>query len=92
LGSREGGHKFGQAQGLLRDAMVVFSDPLALTTADPDCSIDEERWITIGLIYCIKSLLVVHTYVEFDADHAYVRIISARKPSKKEIRQHEQDT
>jgi uncharacterized protein len=73
------------------DAMAVFRDPLALTRTDPDAS-DEERWITIGLSFGTKLLLVVHTHVELDADNAYVRIISARNPSKKEVRQYEQDT
>jgi uncharacterized protein len=72
------------------EAMTVFLDPLALSRPDDDDAEIEERWITIGLSRDAKSLLVVHTYVELDEERAYIRIISARKPSKRERRQYEQ--
>jgi uncharacterized protein len=31
------------------EASTVLADPLAITGADPDHSIDEVRWITFGL-------------------------------------------
>jgi uncharacterized protein len=73
------------------DAMTVFRDPLALSRPDDD-SAGEQRWITIGLSHATKLLLVVHTYVELSADHTYIRIISSRKPNKREKRQYEQTT
>jgi uncharacterized protein len=72
------------------EAMGVFVDPLALTMPDPDSATIEERWITVGLSRATNLLLVVHTHVELDPDHTYIRIISARKPSKREKRQYEQ--
>jgi uncharacterized DUF497 family protein len=72
------------------DAMLVFADPLALSRLDDLTESSEERWITIGLSHDTKLLLVVHTYAEFVEDVAYIRIISARKPTKRERRQYEQ--
>ena len=59
------------------DAMLVFSDPLALSVPDPLVAGGEERWITIGLAGPALLLLVVHTHIEIDAETVYVRIISA---------------
>jgi uncharacterized protein len=73
------------------DAMMVFHDPLALTRADHDHGGDDERWITIGINRATNLLVVVHTHVEIDHDRAYIRIISARKPTKREKRQYEQE-
>jgi uncharacterized protein len=73
------------------EAMTVFDDPLALSR--PDASAHgsvEERWITIGLSRGIRLVLVVHTHVEIGRDRIYVRIISARPPTKREKRQYEQ--
>jgi hypothetical protein len=30
------------------EASTVLADPLAITGADPDHSVDEDRWITFG--------------------------------------------
>jgi hypothetical protein len=67
-------------------AMTVFNDPLAVSIVDPDHSVGEERWITIGASSKGNMLLVVHTWEEKSADGAYVRIISARRPSRQEAR------
>lgn len=71
------------------DAMTVFLDTLALSRLDPD-SVDEERWITLGLSRASGLLLVVHAFVEITPVHTYIRIISARAPNKREKRQYEQ--
>jgi uncharacterized DUF497 family protein len=70
------------------DAMTVFNDPLALSIVDPDHSAGEQRWITTGVNSDGKMLLIVHTWEEKSVDSAYVRIISARRPSRKEARQY----
>jgi len=67
----------------------LFLDPLALSRPDDDQR-SEERWITIGLSRAAKLLLVVHTHVALDSDRTYIRIISARKPTKRERRHYEQ--
>lgn len=71
------------------DALTIFLDPLALTIPD-ERGVEEERWITIGVSRATNVLLVVHTYVEVSHDRIYVRLISARKPTKREKRQYEQ--
>ena len=68
------------------DAMTVFLDPLALTLFDEDGSTHEERWITMGQARIDGLMVIVHTHVEISQDRVYIRIISARKPTKNEKR------
>ncbi len=68
------------------DAMSVLHDPLALSILDG--SSQEERWATLGLATTGKLLVVVHTWVDFGAESASVRIISARRPTRREARQY----
>jgi uncharacterized protein len=75
---------------LFEDAMAVFLDPLALSRPDDDHSGGEERWITLGQAREAKLLLVVHTHIEIADDRAAIRIISARRPTKRETRQYEE--
>ena len=72
------------------DAMSVFLDPLALSRPDDDSGLGEERWITIGQSRDIKLLLVVHTHLAITNDLTAIRIISARRPTKRETRQYEE--
>jgi uncharacterized protein len=71
------------------EAMLVFRDPLALSRADEEHSDTEERWITVGRTYDSRSALVVHTHVELEDDRVAVRIISARRPTRRELREYE---
>lgn len=71
------------------DAMGVFGDPLALSRLDEESGQGEERWVTIGRNPATNLLLVVHTYVELSAERAAIRIISARRPTRREVRQYE---
>jgi uncharacterized DUF497 family protein len=70
-------------------AILVFADPLALTEQDriEDC---EYRWQTRGFVGETTLLLVAHTYQEEDGD-VVIRIISARKATRKEKRRYEQN-
>jgi uncharacterized protein len=61
------------------DAVGVFDDPAALTLEDPD-SEGEQRFISLGLDFLGRLVVVVYTYRLDD-----VRIISARKASRKEM-------
>jgi len=74
------------------DAMGVFLDPLALSRLDDAHGTVEERWVTIGLSRGTNLLVVVHTHVEIEDDRITIRIISARKPTKREKRQYEQES
>jgi uncharacterized DUF497 family protein len=61
------------------EASTVFADSLSLTISDPFHSDDENRFIIIGISYKNRILTVVHTE---RGDN--IRIISARKATKKE--------
>ncbi len=61
------------------EAATVFDDLLFITVIDEEHSVEEERYITIGLSQRGRLLLVAHT------DRAgRIRIISARKATKRE--------
>lgn len=63
---------------------------MALSRLDSVHGLHKERWVTIGLSHDINLMVVVHTYVEFDESWVYIRIISARRPTKNEKRQYEE--
>ena len=67
------------------EAATIFGDPLAITYPDPDHSILEERFITLGLSRVNRVLIVAHT----DRDQN-IRIISARKTTDRERRHYEE--
>ena len=69
------------------EASTTFRDPLSLTVNDPLHSSGEERLVLIGLSYKNKLLVVVHTE---NGDN--IRIISARKATKKERSYYENET
>lgn len=66
------------------DAVTVFSDELAITI--PDERFDEERFVTVGLDGFGRVLVVVYTLRNEE-----IRIISARKATKQELRQYEEE-
>ena len=63
------------------EASSVFNDPDALFMGDPDHSEEEERFILLGMSVALHILVVCHCYRE---DDEQIRIISARKATKKE--------
>ena len=63
------------------EAQTVFFDEKAIEFDDPDHSIQEEGFILLGLSQSLKVLVVCHCY---RSDEYKVRIISARKATKKE--------
>ena len=65
------------------EARTVFFDDNARLIPDPEHSITEERFIILGITNKLRLLVVVHTYKE-DVD--VIRIISARKATKTEIK------
>ena len=68
------------------EAAAVFGDPLAITFADPDHSLREARFLTIGQSH--RTLLLVVAHVERGRT---IRIISARKATRHERTIYEQD-
>ena len=67
------------------EAASVFLDPAALTFWDPDQSEEEDREITIGCSTRQRVLFVSHA-----AREGGVRIISARRATRREQRQYAQ--
>ncbi|MFZ4394331.1 MAG: BrnT family toxin [Kiritimatiellia bacterium] len=68
-----------------QEAATVFADTLSTTYHDPDHSLTENRFITIGIARSGLVLLVAHT----DRGEN-VRIISARKATRNEKRCYEE--
>jgi len=64
-------------------ASYVFTDPFALNRYDEEHSEDEERWVLLGKSLNETILIVAHTFRDKDGKE-FVRIISARKATKKE--------
>jgi len=65
---------------------TVLGDPLAMTYHDPDHSIVERRFITVGKAEAGRVLIVAH------ADRGQnVRIISARKVTARERKHYEEE-
>jgi len=60
------------------EAKTVFYDDYARVIHDPDHSIDEDRFIILGMSSFFHILVVVHCYRDSDTN---IRIISARKAS-----------
>ena len=63
------------------EAETVFLDEQARLIGDPEHSEIEDRFIIMGLSSKLKLLVVIHVYKESDQ---VIRIISARKATKKE--------
>jgi uncharacterized protein len=70
-------------------ATTIFSDPLHLSIPDKKTR-DEERWVSVGRSADFSTLVVVHTYIERRSDLEIIRIISARKATRKERTQYEE--
>lgn len=70
-------------------AVLVFSDPLALTLEDPYPH--EQRWRTVGMVGTVV-IVVVHTWPLADSEtgEQVGRIISARKFNRLERRAYEE--
>ena len=87
LGSRKARSNAAKHGVRFEEAMTVLRDPLSLTIFDEAHSVNEERWITLGLANSERLLVVVHTFDERD-DQVYIRIISARIATSREQRQY----
>ena len=68
------------------EAATVFQDVLSIAISDPLHSEDEERFVLIGCSYLNRVVVVVHTE-RGDG----VRMISARKATKRERSRYEEN-
>jgi uncharacterized protein len=67
------------------EARTVFFDENAKLIDDPDHSLDEDRFVLLGLSSTLKIVLVCHCYRE---QGNVIRIISARKATSYESKQY----
>jgi uncharacterized DUF497 family protein len=68
------------------EASTAFRDTLSLTIYDPLHSEEEDRFVLIGNSHRNHLLVVVHT-----GRGNFIRLISARKATKKERKQYEEN-
>ncbi len=69
------------------EAQTVFCDANARMVFDSDHSSDEDRFILLGLSGAVRVLVVVHCCR--GNNEQIIRIISARRATKKEQKQYE---
>ena len=67
------------------EAQTAFADENGLLLDDPDHSIEETRFILLGMSSKLRLLIISHTYRREDI---IVRIISARKATRMEQKQY----
>lgn len=72
-------------------AASVFLDPFAISLFDEVHSEDEDRWITMGKDANEVILVVVHTFRERSQNECEIKLISARKATKNEMKHYESD-
>lgn len=65
------------------EASSVFGDPLAISIADPDHSVDENRFLTTGFSTEQRLLVVSHVY-----RGGSIRIIMARDATSRERKEY----
>jgi uncharacterized DUF497 family protein len=68
------------------EAATVFADPLSITVSDPDHSIQERRYLTIGMSNQLRRLIVAHT-----ERGNRIRIITARPLTSAEREAYEEE-
>jgi uncharacterized protein len=71
-------------------AARVFLDPLRVTKVER-IEQDETRWQTFGVIEGIVLLMVAHTWLDIDSEVEIVRLISARRATRRERRIYENE-
>jgi uncharacterized protein len=69
-----------------QEAASIFGDPLAITYPDPDHSVTEQRFVTVGMSNARRVLIVAHADREVN-----IRIISARKATPRERKYYEEE-
>lgn len=69
-------------------AATVFLDPRLLSLLDEEHG-EEARWVSLGLDQLRRLLVVCHTFREVTEQSASIRIFSARKATKNELKEYE---
>lgn len=71
------------------DALLIFADPYALVEQDR-IEGGEFRWQTLGMAGGVVLLLVAHT-VRHERENEIIRIISARRATRKEQKRYDEN-
>ncbi len=69
------------------EAKTVFYDENAVQFDDPDHAANEDRFIMVGISFKLRVLVVSHCEREGDV----IRIISARKAARHEVKYYEEE-
>jgi hypothetical protein len=70
-------------------ASQVFLDLNMVSIEDEEHSEEEDRWITLGMDKTGILFVVHHTFRKADQDNCNIRLISARKPTRRETKQYQ---
>ncbi|MCL4492585.1 MAG: BrnT family toxin [Nitrospirae bacterium] len=70
------------------EASEVFDDPLHISVLDKRFDYFDERWITLGTTKKGEIIVIGHLYF-LTEDSEHIRIITARKATRKEREQYE---
>ena len=84
---RKAAKNFHKHRVSFNEAATVFGDPLGTTVTDPDHSLAEDRYITVGMSSRRRLVMVAHTVRE-----ERIRIISARGLTRAETEAYEEET
>lgn len=68
----------------------IFLAPFAISIFDIKHSENEDRWITLGKGSNNVLLVVIHTFYQKESNQTSIRIISARKATKRKSKQYYQ--
>jgi len=74
-----------------QQAAEIFHDPLSISIPDDEHSLSEERWISMGEDSRKAIWVVVHTFEVIGEKSTNIRIVSARKATKKEMKEYRGD-
>ena len=69
------------------EAQSVFDDSASRVFLDSEHSGEEDRFLIVGMSSAVRLLVIVHCYRKSDS---VIRIISARKATKKEVNFYEE--
>jgi len=67
------------------EARTVFYDEHAVQYFDPDHSVEEDRFILLGMSFRLRVIVVCHCYRESES---VIRLFSARKAEKDEAQEY----
>ena len=67
------------------EARTVFYDEQAVQYFDPDHSIEEDRFILLGMSFRLRVIVVCHCFRESES---VIRLFSARKADKDEAQEY----